>query len=84
MELLNDSSEKDFRKALDEVAGLRKLVEKHLKVKGDEAYPFMELVLHGLAELNIVNKDVVESSFSFRDILANMLDDDLFDDDYDN
>ncbi len=84
VQLLNDSSEKDFRKALDEVAGLRKLVEKHLKVKGDDAYPFMELVLHGLAEFNIVNKDVVESSFSFRDILANMLDDDLFDDDYDN
>jgi len=28
-----------------------------------------------------VNKDVMESSFSFRDIVANMLDDDLFDDD---
>ncbi|MEQ8703435.1 MAG: magnesium chelatase [Phaeodactylibacter sp.] len=84
VELLNDSSEKDFRKALDEVAGLRKLVEKHLKVSGTDAYPFMELVLHGLAELSIVNKDVMESAFSFRDILANMLDDDLFDDDYDN
>jgi magnesium chelatase subunit I len=84
VELLNDSSEKDFRKALDDVAGLRKLVESHLEVSGDEAYPFMELVLHGLAEFNIVNKDVMESAFSFRDILANMLDDDLFDDDYEN
>ncbi len=84
VELLNDCSEKDFRKALDGVAGLRKLVESHLKVSGDDAYPFMELVLHGLAEFNIVNKDVMESAFSFRDILANMLDDDLFDDDYDN
>jgi magnesium chelatase subunit I len=84
VELLNDCSEKDFRKALDGVAGLRKLVESHLKVSGEDAYPFMELVLHGLAEFNIVNKDVMESAFSFRDILANMLDDDLFDDDYDN
>jgi magnesium chelatase subunit I len=84
VELLNDCSEKDFRKALDGVAGLRKLVESHLKVSGDDAYPFMELVLHGLAEFNIVNKDVMESAFSFRDILANMLDDDLFDDEYDN
>jgi magnesium chelatase subunit I len=84
VELLNDCNEKDFRKALDGVAGLRKLVESHLKVSGDDAYPFMELVLHGLAEFNIVNKDVMESAFSFRDILANMLDDDLFDDDYDN
>ncbi|NBC08098.1 MAG: magnesium chelatase [Bacteroidetes bacterium] len=80
VELLNDSSEADYRKALDEVAGLRKLVESQLKLKGDDAYLFMELALHGLAEFNVVNKEVVESTFSFRDILANMLDDDLFDD----
>lgn len=81
VELLNDASEKDFRKALDEVAGLRKLVEAEVKVKGDEAYPYMELLLHGMAELDMVNKEVLESTFSFRDILADMLNDDLFDDD---
>jgi magnesium chelatase subunit I len=80
VELLNDSSEKNYRKALDGVAGLRKLVESQLKLKGDDAYLFMELALHGLAEFNVVNKEVMESSFSFRDILANMLDDDLFED----
>jgi magnesium chelatase subunit I len=79
VELLNDSSEADYRKALDEVAGLRKLIESQLKLKGDDAYLYMELALHGLAEFNVVNKEVVESTFSFRDILANMLDDDLFD-----
>ena len=85
LDLLNDSSEQDFHKALDEVAGLRKLVESKLDVKGDDAYTYMELALHGLAELNIINKEVLESSFAFRDLLANMLDDDLFDDDdYDN
>ncbi|MCB9264712.1 MAG: sigma 54-interacting transcriptional regulator [Lewinellaceae bacterium] len=83
--LLNDSSEKDFHKALDEVAGLRKLVESNIDAKGDDAYTYMELALHGLAEFNVINKEVLESSFSFRDLLANMLDDDLFDDDdYDN
>lgn len=80
VELLNDSSEKEYRKALDDVSGLRKLVESRLKLKGDDAYLFMELALHGLAEFNVVNKEVVESTFSFRDILANMLDDDLFGD----
>jgi magnesium chelatase subunit I len=79
VELLNDASEKDFRKALDSVAGLRKLVEAEVKVKGDEAYPYMELLLHGMAELDMVNKEVLESTFSFRDILADMLNDDLFD-----
>jgi magnesium chelatase subunit I len=80
VELLNDSSEADYRKALDGVAGLRKLIESQLNLKGEEAYLFMELALHGLAEFDVVNKEVVESTFSFRDILANMLDDDLFED----
>ncbi len=81
VDLLNDSSDKEYRKTLDEVAGLRKLTEKYTKVKGDEIYPYMELALHGLAECNIINKDTLESSLTFRDILANMLDDDdLFED----
>lgn len=81
VDLLNDSSDKDFRKILDGVAGLRKLVESHLNLSGDDVYTYMELVLHGLAEFNVVNKEIMEASFSFRDLLANMLDDDLFDDD---
>jgi len=42
----------------------------------------MELALHGLAEFNVINKEMLESSFNFRDLLANMLNDDsMFDDD---
>lgn len=78
IELLHDSSDKDYKKALDGVAGLRKLTEKFTKVEGDELYLHMELVLHGLVEFDILNKDVLESSMSFRDLLANMLDDDIF------
>jgi magnesium chelatase subunit I len=81
VDLLNDSSDKEFRSKLDEVAGLRKLVDGHLDLKGEEVYTYMELVLHGLSEFNVINKDIMEASFSFRDLLANMLDDDdLFDD----
>lgn len=79
-DLLNDSSDKDFREALEKVAGLRKLVENSLDVKGDEFYTYMELVLHGLAEFNVINKNMLEASFSFRDLLADMLGDDIFDD----
>lgn len=82
--LLNDSSDKDFRAEMDKVAGLRKLVEKTLDVEGDELYTYMELVLHGLSEFNVINKDIMESSLSFRDMLADMLGDDLFDDDDDD
>lgn len=84
IELLNDVSDKDFRAAMDKVAGLRKLVEKTLKIQGDEAYTYMELVLHGLSEFNVINKDIVEARLTFRDMLADMLGDDLFDEDGDN
>lgn len=81
IDLINDASDEDFRKALDGVAGLRKLVESTLNVKGDEVYTYMELVLHGLSEFNVINKEVLEASLSFRDLLADMLDDDdLFND----
>ncbi|MEM6699174.1 MAG: magnesium chelatase [Bacteroidota bacterium] len=81
IELLNDSSNKAYKKALDNVAGLKKLVESTLDVAGDELYLYMELVLHGLAEFNIVSKDLVDSQFTFRDLLAGMLDDeDMFGD----
>ncbi len=83
IDLLNDSSDKDFRKALDSVAGLRKLVEAQSDIAEDDRYTFMELVLHGLCEFDIINKDILEASFSFRDLLANMFDNDEEDDGFD-
>ncbi|MDX2066913.1 MAG: magnesium chelatase [Haliscomenobacter sp.] len=81
--LLNDMSDKDYRAALDGVAGLRKFVESNLEqVQGDEQYLYMELVLHGLAEFQVISKDMLEAKLSFRDTLADMLgSDDLFDED---
>ncbi len=82
VQLLNDDSDKDYKKALDSVAGLKSLVESQLpNLKGEELYTYMELALHGLAEFDIVNKDFVSNTFTFKDLLANMFDDeDLFDD----
>jgi magnesium chelatase subunit I len=73
-ELLNDCTDKDFRKSLDKVQGLKRLVEES-KVDKTELYSFMELALHGLAEFQVVNKEILESSFSFGDLLSGMLDD---------
>ena len=80
LELLNDSSDREFREQLESVAGLRKLVEK-AGIDAKEVTLYMELALHGLAEFNVINKDFVESRFSFRDLLASMLDDDFDEDD---
>jgi magnesium chelatase subunit I len=81
VEILNDSRDADYRKALDSVVGLKKMVEAELKLSGDELYTYMELLLHGLSEFNIVNKDLINSNFTFRDLLANMLnEEDMFGD----
>lgn len=78
--LLNDEKDVDYKKALDNVVGLRKLVE-YESVPKEDVYIYMELVLHGLAEFNVINKDYIESKFTFHDYLADMLgglDDDTF------
>ena len=74
IELPNDATEKDYQKALEKVEGLRRLVEDSTADKA-EFYTFMELALHGLAEYQIVNKEILESAFSFGDLLSGMLDD---------
>ena len=82
--LQNDASDKDYDKALKTVAGLEKFVDTY-KIPPKEKLLYMELVLHGLSEFNIITKDVLDASYSFGDILANMWDDmsDLGDD-YEN
>lgn len=83
--LLNDASEEEYKKALDGVAGLRKLVENTDGVPSEQEYSYMELVLHGLAEFDVLSKDFLDSSFNFKDLLANMFnEDDMFDDFGDN
>ncbi|MEM6965597.1 MAG: magnesium chelatase [Bacteroidota bacterium] len=80
VDILNDMDEKAFQKELDQVAGLRKLVQDK-KVPKDDIYTYMELVLHGLASFNVLSKDYLESNTTFSDPLASMFDGDDDDDD---
>lgn len=84
VDILNDDSEQSYRKKLDGVAGLRKFVETHIEEKLDdqETYLYMELALQGLAEMEVLNKDILENSLSFRDLLADMLGDEDLDLDF--
>ena len=75
LEILNDDSDKEYKKALDQIAGLSKLV-KALKVDKKDEYAFKELLIHGLAEHEIVSKEMMDSSMSFSDLLAGMMGDD--------
>jgi len=75
VELLNDASNKDYHATLDGVAGLRQIVTSTFhdrKLGKEETYLYMELVLQGLAEMEVLNKETMQNSLSFRDILADM------------
>ncbi len=75
VELLNDASNKDYHDTLDGVAGLRQIVTSTFhdrKLGKAETYLYMELVLQGLAEMEVLNKETMQNSLSFRDILADM------------
>jgi magnesium chelatase subunit I len=75
LEIFNDDTDKKYQKALDKVEGLKKMVQNTEGVDKLELYAFMELALFGLAEFNVVGKEVLETSFTFGDLLSGMLDD---------
>jgi magnesium chelatase subunit I len=77
--IFNDCSDKEFKKELDKVAGLKKLAETSGVDKAD-IYPMMELIVHGLAEFEIVSKEMLDSKLSFKDLLADMFGDEDMDD----
>ena len=80
IDLMNDQADKQYQKALKEVAGLDKMI-KTLKVSKEDHFAFMELLIHGLAQHEILSMDILEENgMKFRDILADMFDQDMFDD----
>lgn len=73
--LLTDDSDEIYREKLDSVAGLAKLVESDDDIEGDqEKYAFMELILHGLAEMEVISKEFLENSIKFDDPLGDIFD----------
>lgn len=85
VELLNDCADQLYREQLDGVPGLRRLAASVVGEQHTELYAYMELALHGLCECNVLNKEVLEGKMYFRDLLAEMMDDDFdFDDDDDD
>ncbi len=73
LDLLNDDSEKEYRKKLNSVAGLKTIVTALAENENDR-YFFMELALHGLAATENLGKSILVNSFVFTDPLARMFD----------
>ncbi|MEZ4932938.1 MAG: magnesium chelatase [Saprospiraceae bacterium] len=80
--LLTDATNQEYKNELTKVAGLQKFVAAY-NVPKEQELPFMELVLFGLTEFNVIGKNLVEATMTFEDSLAGMFgkdDDDDTDD----
>ena len=73
VEILNDDSEEVYRKKLDSVAGLSKLVDSR-NIPKEQKYAYMELVLHGMSELEMISKSFMNNTISFSDPFKGMFD----------
>jgi magnesium chelatase subunit I len=71
-DLLLDSTDKSYREALKKVVGLEKVADT-AKDSGEDQLILMELILHGLAEFDAINKDFVHTKLIFKDFLASNL-----------
>lgn len=71
VDLLNDLSNEEYRKKLDDVEGLKELVKsKFSNLPEDGNYLMMEYLLHALAEYSHLSKKQLEKSFQFGDLLT--------------
>jgi magnesium chelatase subunit I len=72
--LPNDVDDNIFYDSLNEVPGLDRLLEAH-KVEKDEFPVYKEIVLHALADLDVLTKELTQGKIAFSDPLGKMLDD---------
>ncbi len=74
VELLNDEPDDVYHEKLRKVPGLASLAKRITSDSGS-MWVAQELILHALAEFNILTREIIDSKFTFRDMLADMLDD---------
>ena len=74
VDLLNEDKEKEYQQKLETIPGIQKLLASKKQDKVDK-HLHMELLLHGLAELETISKDILNKSLQFSDPLANIFND---------
>lgn len=70
--LLNDASNAQYKFQLSEVSGLMELVQEQ-DIPEAEQWLYMELVLHALAQFELISREVVNGKILFQDPLADAL-----------
>ncbi len=73
VDIMNAASEKDYKKLLDSVPSLDKILSTRNLVD-DEIHLMKEFFLHGLAETEVISKKIMDRSLNFSDPLGTMLD----------
>ena len=73
IDVINDLTDREYRKLLDGVPGLKALIKSFHKKK-DDAYQYflMEFALHGLAEFSMISKQQLDRGLQFKDLLSSM------------
>jgi len=69
IDLLNDASHKEYQDKLNAVPGLLKLIQKK-DLDTEQPDLFMEFMLHGLTEFEVISKEILKRSMNFKDPLA--------------
>ncbi len=73
IDLINNLSNSDYKKALQSIPGLRQLVDKlHPSEEDTIKLLLMEFALHGLAEHSLLSKHKLEYGTQFKDMLSSM------------
>jgi magnesium chelatase subunit I len=73
-ELLDDTSDHDYKKKLDAVLPLEDLIQKYQpEIPLDDKYFLKEFVLWGLVEYDKLSKDRVEVGCQFKDLYSSYI-----------
>jgi magnesium chelatase subunit I len=73
IDLLNDLSNKDYKASLNNIKGLKELVDQYHARQDDATKLFlMEFALHGLAEYSMISKNQLTAGLQFKDLLSSM------------
>ncbi|MDX1629102.1 MAG: magnesium chelatase [Fulvivirga sp.] len=72
-DLLHDYTNQEYEKTLNEIPGLKDLVDKYVKNTDPSSRLFMmEFALHGLAEYSMLSKHQLTKGLQFKDLLSSM------------
>ncbi len=73
-ELLDDASEEDYKKQLDEVKPLEDLIQKYQpEFLQTDRYFLKEFILWGLVEFDKLSKERMEVGYQFKDLYSNYI-----------